>query len=490
MLFNSYTYLFAFLPAALAGYFFLGRWREGRYANLWLLIMSLFFYGYWNVLYLPLLCGSITVNYVVSGWLINSLKEKQVLRSRLLFGLGMAFNLGLLSYYKYTDFLLENVNLVFGTDFPLLHLLLPLGISFFSITQIVFLIGVFFYGEGKKNRSFVNYALFVSFFPHLMAGPILYHKAMMKQFANPDLRHPQAENIARGLFLLIIGLFKKVIIADAFVEPVGAGFAHPENLTLLDGWAIAAGYAIQIYFDFSGYTDMAVGASKMMNIDIPINFRTPFRSLNLIDFWRRWHISLTNTITSYIYTPMVLCFKKLTLAKSIFATAVTMVVIGIWHGSGWTYVLFGLIQGVGLGVNQFWKQKQLPCPRWLSRTITLLFIVTALVLFRAESLTQAIEVYKAMFGYGPFGMEVSLPFGIVDGHPAVFFDRPPFGYIPGWGAHFGIVLTLVLMFAVPDSNELARKFQPGLQWAALLAFMLAFSVLHFTQVTAFLYFQF
>lgn len=488
MLFNSYAYLFAFLPVALAGYFLLGSWREGRYANAWLLLASLFFYGYWNILYLPLLCGSIAVNYLISGALIRSLKEKLALRSRGLFLLGMAFNLGLLCYYKYTDFLLENLNLALGTHFELLHLLLPLGISFFSITQMVFLIGVYFYGDGKKNRSFVNYALFVSFFPHLMAGPILYHKSMMKQFADPALRHPQAENIARGLFLLVIGLFKKVIIADSFIEPVGAGFSHPEALTVLDGWAVAAGYAIQIYFDFSGYTDMAVGAARMLNIEIPINFRTPFRSMNLIDFWRRWHISLTNTITSYIYTPMVLHFRQMTLAKSIFATVVTMVVIGIWHGSGWTYVLFGFLQGLGLGVNQVWKQKNLPCPGWLARILTLGFIVTALVLFRAESVTEALGVYRAMLGLGGGGLV--LPWEVSASHLSLFLDRSPFTYIPDWGMHLGIVLTLALLCFCPDSNELARRFRPGVKWAAALALLFVFSVLHFTRVTAFLYFQF
>ena len=490
MLFNSYAYLFAFLPAALAGYFFLGRWREGRYANLWLLLMSFYFYGYWNVRYLPLLCGSIVVNYLLSGWLVKSLQEKLVLRSRVLFGLGMAFNLGLLSYYKYTDFLLENLNRFAGTHFELLHILLPLGISFFSITQMVFLIGVFFYGEGRKHRSFVNYALFVSFFPHLMAGPILYHKAMMKQFDNPALRHPQAENLGRGLFLVVIGLFKKVIIADAFIGPVGAGFAHPENLTVLDGWAVAIGYSLQLYFDFSGYTDMAVGAAKMLNIDIPINFRTPFRAASLIDFWRRWHISLTNTITSYIYTPLVLRFKELTLAKAIFASAVTMVVIGVWHGAGWTYVIFGLIQGLALGVNQVWKQKHLPCPKWLAHILTVGFMVTMLVLFRAESVTQALQVYKAMFGLGAHGLDFALPFTLARGELEILFGQPPFTYLPAWGDHWGIVLTIGLLFFVPDSNTLAKKFTPNFKWALALSLMFAYSVLHFTQVTAFLYFQF
>lgn len=487
MLFNSYAYLFAFLPAALAGYFLLGRWREGRYANAWLLLMSFFFYGYWNALYLPLLGGSIAVNYLVSGSIVRSLREERRAQARLWFLLGVAFNLGLLSYYKYTDFLLENVNLALGTQFELLHLILPLGISFFSITQIVFLVGVYFYGEGKKRRSLVDYALFVSFFPHLMAGPILYHKSMMKQFADPSRRRPQAENLARGLFLLVIGLFKKVIIADSFIGPVGAGFSHPENLTLLDGWAVAIGYAIQIYFDFSGYTDMAVGAARMLNMDIPINFRTPFRSVNLIDFWRRWHISLTNTITAYIYTPMLLRFQRVTMAKTAFATVVTMVIIGIWHGAGWTYVLFGCLQGVALSVNQIWKQKNLPCPLWLAHVLTVTFMVVTLVLFRAESVTQAVGVYHAMLGLQG---AASLPVDLTREQFSVFFGLPPFSYLPGWGMHLGFVLTLALLFFAPDSNELAGKFRPNCAWAAVLACLFAFSVLHFTQVTAFLYFQF
>ena len=472
MLFNSYSFIFAFLPLTLLGYFLLGGRKGGWYANAWLALASLFFYGYWDMRFLPLLVGSILVNYFLGGMIIRA-REKaagEKKAGRLWFAAGLVFNLGLLCWFKYMDLIIRNVDRLTGLDFPLLHIMLPLGISFFTITQLVYLIGIYFYNEGKGERDFVSYALFVSFFPHLLAGPILYHKPMMKQLKDVRLKVPRAENFARGLALFTVGLTKKVIIADAFIGPVAAGFNSAESLTALDAWVLAGAYAIQLFFDFSGYSDMAVGAAKMLNIDIPLNFRAPFRAGSLSDFWSRWHMSLTMTIMSYIYTPLVRLRGKVTLGWSIFSTVVTMVIIGLWHGAGGTYAVFGLLQGLGLSVNQIWKRWHLPMPKVLGHVLTIAFVAASCVLFRAENLTQAMQVYRAMLGLGG---EVS--------HPLMYL--PESLWVPA--------AAVLLIAFCPESNELIGKhFRPNLRWALALAVLFVFSVLHFTQVTAFLYFQF
>lgn len=486
MYFNSYTYIFMFLPVSVIGYFLVARKLGIKASNIWLVAASLFFYGYWNITYLPILVGSILCNYgLARGIMYAQEHEDFFLRPKLLFVLGISFDVGILVYYKYMDFFIKNFNRLLGTSWDLWHVILPLGISFFSITQMVYLIGVYFYGDGKKFRDFTDYCLFVSFFPHLLAGPILYHKKMMKQFADESLHHPQAENIARGIAIFVIGLFKKVIIADALLGPIGEGFANAGEIGFYEGWLLAGLFSFEMYFDFSGYTDMAVGAARLMNITIPINFSEPFRSKDLGEFWSRWHMSLTSTITAYIYTPLLMWLGKITVWRSIFVTVVTMVVIGAWHGAGWTFVVFGFMQGLGLGINQFYKRSPLPTmPDWLSRLITLMFVAASCILFRAESMPQALEIYQGMLGQR--GLDWTFHW-VTSGSLM--------GYtIEGDVLHGLPLLTLLLALGLVtlchDSNETVRTMVPNTRWAVLLAFMFVFSVLHFTQVTAFLYFQF
>ena len=485
MLFNSYTYIFLFLPLAVSGYFVLSRLAGLRWANGWLVLASLGFYGYWNIWFLPLLVGSILVNYAIARCIVKYLAEPRgLLTGKTFFMLGLAFDIGMLCYFKYMDFFIKNLNRLMGTDFELWHVILPLGISFFTITQMVYLIGVYFYGDGKKYKDFVDYCLFVSFFPHLLAGPILYHKSMMKQFADERLHTPQAENIAKGMAMFSFGLFKKVVIADALIAPIADGFAHAGELGFWEGWTLALCFFMEMYYDFSGYTDMAVGAARLMNIKIPINFSEPFRSKNLSEFWGKWHMSLTSTITAYIYTPLVLWMGKVTLWRSMFATMLTMVVIGAWHGAGWTFVVFGFMQGVGLCTCQLWKrQSWVSLPDSVSHWLTMVFAASSCVLFRAESLPQAIEVYKAMAGLR--GLE--WPFVLGGGLTDKVLNAPGLHGLP----IFTLLLALWLAAYSHDSNVLVDKyFRPNLKWAAFLAFLFVFSVLHFTQVTAFLYFQF
>ena len=349
----------------------------------------------------------------------------------------------------------------FGFDFPLLHLILPLGISFFTITQILYLLDC--YAGVAKDHDFLNYALFVSFFPHLLAGPILYHKPMMEQFNNKELRRLNWDNIASGLSLFIIGLSKKVIIADSFISFVAQGFSHPENMTMVTAWFTAVSYMMQLYFDFSGYSDMAVGLARMMNIEIPLNLNAPLRAKSLIAFWQRWHISLTNAITACVYMPVLRSFKALSFKAMVFSSFVAFFVVGIWHGAGWTYVTFALLHSGGIVVNHIWRHYHLWMPARLGQIITLLVLLVGMVIFRASDMHNAGQVLLAMAGSHGFYSGLQFP-------------------------HMLIVAILLVAFS-PTSNELS-KYKPSYATAIIISVVFAYSILGLSSITEFLYFQF
>lgn len=485
MLFNSYEFIFLYLPVVLVGYFLLGRARRSELANVWLVAASLAFYGYWDARYLPLLVGSIAVNYVLSGRIIAARAAAKTERAqgrvaKCWFLAGAAFNVALLGFFKYTDFLLENLNYL-GADFSLLHIVLPLGISFFTITQLVYLVDSY---EGVvQSREPVSYALFVSFFPHLLAGPILYHKSMVKQFSDASLRRVNWENMSRGFALFILGLGKKVLIADALSPYVGACFSAPGELSMLEAWTAVICYALQLFFDFSGYSDMAVGIARMINIKIPFNFNSPYRAYGLIDFWQRWHMSLTWAITNYLYTPMVMACKKITFVKAMLATFAAMFIAGIWHGAGWTYVVFGALHGLGLVLNHIWKKKHLPMWRPLGYVLTLLLVLVANAFFRAASVGDAMTILTAMFAG-----DLLVPQKVADlaQHAGVVLPA-----LTAWAAPKKYLLLAVLMVALlPSSQSLVERLRPRPIYAVALAALLLLSIISLTRVSEFLYFQF
>ena len=486
MLFNSYIFIFAFLPVVLAGYFVLGSTPWSRLANIWLVFASLFFYGWWNVCYLPLLVGSILVNYVLTGTVLHFRRQGQLGPQRVTFWTGILFNLVLLGYYKYMDFLLDAVNRALGMHLPLLDVILPLGISFFTITQILALID---YHEGiAKEHDFINYALFVSFFPHLMAGPILYHRPMMKQFADTSLRHPQVCNLAMGLSLFILGLAKKLLIADSFIAPADWGFSHAATADFLQGWQAVLCYMMQLYFDFSGYSDMAVGLARMLNIEIPINFRHPFHATSVANFWQRWHISLTNAITACVYMPIVRALGKMTFGRTLFAASVAFFIVGIWHGAGWNFVIFAALQSVGIIVCQTWKHFHMHIAAWLGRTLTMLFVLVSFVCFRAPDFFTIKAMLGAMIGrHG-----VALPAVIAEEmNPFFAADFPTSAGIPGLPLEM-LCLALALVIVFPDANDIVRHIEkkPHAIYAVALAFLFLAAVFSMTKESVFLYFQF
>ena len=330
-------------------------------------------------------------NYVIGNSLNENFKKIRIHKKSLL-TFGIVANLFLLGYFKYTDFFLENFNLLFDGSVPLLHLALPLAISFFTFQQIAYLVDS--YRGETAEYDFLNYALFVTFFPQLIAGPIVHHAEMMPQFASTWNLVKNYKNILIGLFIFSIGLFKKVVIADTFAVWATAGFDNTVVLNFFEAWATSLSYTFQLYFDFSGYTDMAIGAALLFNIKLPINFNSPYKALDIQDFWRRWHITLSRFLRDYIYIPLG------GNRKGSFHTytnlMATFILGGIWHGAGWTFVFWGFLHGMALAIHRGWKTLGFNMPKFLSWFITFNFVNIAWVFFRAKEWDDAIKVLNGM----------------------------------------------------------------------------------------------
>ncbi|CCD99860.1 putative Alginate O-acetyltransferase [Bradyrhizobium sp. STM 3809] len=404
MLFTQFEFLFLFLPVTFAGYFLLARFFEAPAPRLaWLAAASLAFYGYWDLHFVPIILVSIVFNYTM-GLLIAGQSGK--VRSGLL-ATAVALNLAALAFYKYTNFGIQIFNALTASKYPFLAIVLPLGISFFTFTQIAYLADV--YGGYARERSFVKYGLFVTYFPHLIAGPILHHREMMPQFGSEDSRRISVENVAIGLTILTIGLFKKSFIADGFglvANPVFQA-ANSSHLHLIDAWGGALAYSLQIYFDFSGYSDMAIGISIMFGIKLPFNFDSPYKSQSIVEFWRRWHISLSRFLRDYLYIP--LGGNRHGEHRRNANLFTTMLLGGLWHGAGFTFVIWGALHGLFLIVNHRWGkfvEKRPALARhsgsvWYAAAALLLTqfaVVLAWVFFRADNPNAAIRLIKGMIG--------------------------------------------------------------------------------------------
>ena len=397
MLFNSYPFLFVFLPVTLAGFFLIARASHTLAAG-WLTLASLAFYGWWNPAYVGLLALSIAFNFAVGAQIARRAGTDRAAAKRWLV-FGVAVDLALLGYYKYTGFLLGNWNELTGAGVPVPDIALPLGISFFTFTQIAFLADAY-QGLVREYRP-VHYALFVTYYPHLIAGPVLHHKEMMPQFGHAATYRWDWENLAVGFTVFFIGLFKKTVLADGIAEYGRAPFAAAaagQPLPLLDAWGGALAYTFQLYFDFSGYSDMAIGLSRMVGVRLPLNFDSPYKAASIIDFWRRWHMTLSRFLRDYLYIP--LGGNRKGLRRTYANLAIVMLLGGLWHGAKWTFVAWGADHGLLLALER-WRGKRalygtLPRPVRIGATFVLMLF--SWVLFRSESLTAAGHYFAAMLG--------------------------------------------------------------------------------------------
>lgn len=499
MLFNSYPFLFAFLPVTLAGFFLLGRWGRREAALAWLVAASGFFYAWWNPVYLNLLVFSIAFNFGLGRILSHAARAGDSSRGRLL-GLGVAVNLGLIGYFKYANFFIDTTAAAFGTGWSLAPIVLPLGISFFTFQQIAYLVDAH---RGETHEyNFLHYCLFVAFFPQLIAGPIVHHRQVMPQFEREDTFRPHSLHISVGLTILAIGLFKKVIIADSLAPIASQAFARAEagaTLTMLEAWRGTIAYGLQIYFDFSGYSDMAIGLGRLVGITLPLNFHSPYRATSIIDFWRRWHMTLSQFLRDYVYIP--LGGNRHGSARRYANVMATMLLGGLWHGAGWTFVLWGGLHGTYLLLNHGWRALALSrgrerrSTRVAGRVVTLLAVMVAWVLFRAQTLNGALAMWRGMVTLPELSRAVLSDFGQAGlyaiGWLAVLWWFPN---TQQWMARFEPACDLDRVPAdtphLPAALWARLQWRPSAAWAAVAALISVVAVLGLTRVSEFLYFQF
>lgn len=474
VLFNSFEYLFVFLPLTWASYFLLQKLKMPQLAGVFLVAASFGFYSWWNPAYFPLLLGSIIFNFMC-GRLLTTVVYGPAQRQALLL-IGIVANLGLLGFYKYKDFFLANVNWLCGTDFAYGQLLLPLGISFFTFQQLAYIIDC--YRNQAPLYKLFPYALFVSFFPQLIAGPIVHHREMLHQFQQAGNRRVDSGHVSAGLYVLAMGLFKKVIMADSLAHWVSFGFNAPAELGLLEGWIVSLAYSLQLYFDFSGYTDMATGTALMFNIRLPANFNSPYKAASIQDFWRRWHMTLGRFLRDYLYIP--LGGSRGSQAATTRNLLITFFLAGLWHGAGWTFVLWGCLHGLALVVHRGWNLIGWSLPKWLGVLLTFNFVNLAWVLFRAPDFQTAWAVIQAMFGGN--GMSGSLFAGAGTG---VFLNFADVGT-----AMACVVSGLLICWFSKNSLEKREAFKPNALTAVTTAAMLVLSAVNLLEVSEFLYFNF
>lgn len=468
-----------------AGYFILNRKKLVPAAKTWLVLASLFFYGYWNPIYILLFLGSVVFNYAVGLTLIH--KSNSSLSSRLMLVVGMIGNLSLLAYFKYMDFFITNINAVSYLNLKLLHITLPLGISFLTFTQIAYLADA---AKGKvRERNFLNYFLFVAFFPRLLMGPIVRYREIMPQFDALRNKLLNYKYIAQALTLFSLGLFKKVIIADRLADWANPGFDTAATLTLLEAWMTSLSYTLQLYFDFSGYTDMALGASLLFNIKLPANFNSPYRSLNIQEFWRRWHMTLSRFVRDYIYIP--LGGSRVSELRTLLNILVTFFLVGLWHGAGWTFIIWGLLHGCALAVFHLWQKTPFRLPRFVSWLITFNFINAAWVFFRAQTFSDAMKVLNGMAGLTGVILPEPLvqPLAVLKSCGIRFGNL--FQTIP-WGsktlAYF--ILAFILAVFFKNSHEFVDKLKPNWRTVTALSVIVAYAILDLNKTNEFIYFRF
>ncbi|MCM1100865.1 MAG: MBOAT family protein [Clostridium sp.] len=486
MLFNSYIFILFFLPLALALYFGLNGLGRETGAKWALIGMSLWFYAYFHISYLPLILGSLLFNFPLSRLIGGRSGQRS---GKILLATGIAANLGIIFYYKYFNFFLESSNAWFGTDFAMRKILMPLGISFFTFQQISWLVDS--YRMETADCRPVDYALYITFFPQLVAGPIVLHDEMIPQFGDKSLKRLDQDRLAAGIRLFAIGLFKKVLIADTLGRGADWGFANPQVLTAPDVAVVSILYTLQLYFDFSGYCDMACGIAGMFGFELPLNFNSPYKAVSIQDFWKRWHMTLTRFLRKYLYFPLGGSRKGT--VRTWINILIVFTVSGIWHGAGWTFILWGLIHGIASVLYRIFKCVWDRLPRSVGWLATFVFVDLTWILFRADSLESAAVLYGKLLAPWDWSLNGALlsqfdllEFTYVEEHVAALgalAARLPF-------MHMALILAVALSVALIPRNCHEKKFVPGAVNAVGSIVMLVWSIMSLSGLTTFLYFNF
>ncbi|MDD2620661.1 MAG: MBOAT family protein [Syntrophomonadaceae bacterium] len=463
MSFNSFQFIFAFLPLTLITYYLIARYFSQNGAKIWLLAASLFFYAFASPYYLLILLASIIFNLFIGRSLLAA-RQASNASGKILLSAGIGANCGLLVYLKYYNFLLANVNTVWGTNIPAADIILPLGISFFTFVQIAFLADI--YRRDIADFNLLDYLLSISFFPKLLSGPITRFKEMAPQLNKKSWGELNYDNLSKGLYIFFIGLFKKLVIADTLALFANSGFDQAASLSCLEGWAASLAYTLQIYFDFSGYTDMAIGVAWMFNISLPFNFDSPYQAKNVRDFWKKWHMTLTRFLTAYIYIP--LGGNRRGETRALLNIMITFIISGIWHGAGWTFIFWGFLHGLALVIYRLWNRINFKIPSFAAWFITFNFVNMAWVFFRAQEWKDAINVLAAMFGQTQLlGFKAFA--SILTGDQALVIL---------------IVMLAVIIIAWPqNTNYYSYNFVPTRGKLLILLIIIAVSMLYMNSIT-------
>lgn len=483
MLFNSFEFIFIFLTCVLSIYYYaISKFWKKKYLKIIIIISSLIFYSWWKFTNLYIILFSVTFNFFIGKILLSTHKKKFTLF------LGILFNISLIGYYKYKNFFIENYNLTFNSAIEIEKFLIPLGISFFTFQGIAYLVDV--YNSKIKKIDFIDFSYIVLFFPHQIAGPIVLYNKVVNQLTNNNLSTVKYDNITSGIFLFFLGLFKKTVIADQFGHYATLGFDKSSTLNFVEAWHTSLSYTFQIYFDFSGYSDMALGLALLFNIKLIQNFNSPYKSLNIQEFWRRWHISLSIFIRDYLYK--MLGGSRKGFLRTLINILITFLLCGLWHGASWTFILWGALHGLALITYKIWKLLKVKIHSYISWIITFTFINFSWVIFRADNWEDAKKILKGMTGQNgilvpEYLKDLLSKFSVIDFQYGVSFFKNT------EGSKFTILLiisTLIITLFAKNSNELNKIKKIDMKWSIIVGFVIFYSIISINKNQPFLYFNF
>ena len=470
MIFSTYQFILVFLPIVFGVYFLLNKFNFHTISKIWLVVASLYFYASGSKDFFPFFLGSIFGNYAVGTALSKLQSDEKKLERKLLLAIGIIANVILLGYYKYMNFFIENINFLIKTDIPIVYRALPIGISFFTFQLIAFLVDS--YRGETKDYNIIDYLLFITFFPQLIVGPIVHHKEMVTQFEDEKNLKLNWDNLALGLFVFSIGCAKKMLLADVLTTNAQSFYVTGQTaFTFLNSWFYSLEYTISYYFDLSGYADMAIGLGLMFNIIIPQNFNSPYKATDFQEYWKRWHMTLSRFLGSYIFRNV---YKKGDKLRNYYvATMITFFVSGFWHGAGWNFIVWGLVNGVLVCIASYRARKGKKMPYVPALIINFLLVILTRVLFVSESFTYAWNVYKGMFNFSSLASVNWLEF---------------------WNNNWRAVLTTIVGFCIclfaPNTEEITKKFKTNVPYLIYAVILLVICLVTMDKVVNFLYFQF